>query len=279
MRPFLNTLGSLFSSEIVRLVPQSDDYSCPVCTDLAYKPSRTPNLSRVIMYFESNLLIQSYSSSKMWSHLLHSLRHPPPATQKPSMSNVPPGHCHGRRFVQHRFWTHAISANILSNWGEAETTGQRKRGGQGTFQYRLGGKESSTPMPCSTCELLTWFVEGLSNRTVRLDRKILVEVGVVYPRNWTIWSKSVQIGRRNGHNSEIASNNCVPASEQVRVAPIPRASHTRTWIPRFATDSISYQGSLWSSTNTVGNFTLGESCWISRSGLAPFKFRSYSSRS
>lgn len=69
MRPFLNTLGSLFSSEIVRLVPQSDDYSCPVCTDLAYKPSRTPNLSRVIMYFESNLLIQSYSSSKMWSHL------------------------------------------------------------------------------------------------------------------------------------------------------------------------------------------------------------------
>ncbi|KAH0541546.1 hypothetical protein FGG08_003958 [Glutinoglossum americanum] len=40
VRPFLNTVGSLFLSEIVSVVPQLEDYSCPVCTDIAFMPIR-----------------------------------------------------------------------------------------------------------------------------------------------------------------------------------------------------------------------------------------------
>ena len=36
---FLDSINTVFSSEVALIIPQVDDYICIICTDLAFKPS------------------------------------------------------------------------------------------------------------------------------------------------------------------------------------------------------------------------------------------------
>lgn len=36
---FLDSMNTIFSSEVAVIIPQVDDYICIICTDLAFKPS------------------------------------------------------------------------------------------------------------------------------------------------------------------------------------------------------------------------------------------------
>lgn len=77
--------------EIIRIIPKLEDYSCPICLDLAFKPSEQqlfPYFVAIILNITAKKL---NSPSELWPYPLYSLRYGFSASSAASVSTVPAG--------------------------------------------------------------------------------------------------------------------------------------------------------------------------------------------
>ena len=65
------------SENLLAVLPQLDDYTCPVCASITFKPSDLP------------LLIQTNASTTlMWTCILHPMPYSPTTPEKISVSDL-----------------------------------------------------------------------------------------------------------------------------------------------------------------------------------------------